>query len=388
MNELTKTPYFKLSEKIISLDTVSCLSTNECVQVLADELQNLGFNIHIDNFNDGNVQKGQILAWIGPDTDNGLILSGHIDTVPYATQTGWEVNPTGLTLKEEKLFGRGTCDMKLFLVQCIEALKNIPLTKLKHPIVLIFTCDEEIGCLGAKRIVRNIDSLTSQMPLPTRAIIGEPTSFEIINTHKGIAHFDLNIKGKGGHSSRPHIGINSIAPLGKIITLINQLNDEFQSTSSSEHKKLFPDTPYNYLHMAMLNAGQALNMIPDLTTMRMSYRCFPGENPEYVLNKFKSELDKLKLDTIEIKNVHFTPGMPLSKNQELSDTLKSFASSDQMKAVSFATDGGYFSQAGIHSFIFGPGEIKMAHQPNEYMPLEDFIKGPQILSNILMNLVL
>lgn len=389
MNEILKTSMFKLSQKLISLDTVSSKPNGECSAVVANELKSLGFETIIETYMDNHGLKEQVIGIIGPPVEGGIILSGHMDTVPFENQPGWNRDPLKLDLSSDKLYGRGTCDMKLFISQCIESFKQIDLTKLKRPIVCIFTTDEEVGCLGAHHLSNKLDKILGKTPLPKRAIIGEPTSFNIINTHKGIVQFDLIITGAGGHSSRPDLGKNAISPMAKIISAINSLNQEFHEELDPVIKKLYPDFPYNYIHMATIKAGVAANMIPEMAILELSYRTFPLDPPFKVLNRLKSILKDLNLDLpFEIKNSRSTPALPVAKNIELEKALMESTQTSTLNSVSFATDGGYLSSAGINCFICGPGSIDMAHKPNEYMPLSDFLKGPRIIREILEALVL
>lgn len=385
--EIENSYLWDISSQVISLDTVSANSNAKCAELIGNRLFDLGFEVAYETFDDHGHIKQQVIATIGPKVEDGIILSGHIDTVPFANQPGWTKDALTLTLDGDKIFGRGTVDMKLFITQCLAAFKELNLDKLKKPIVCIFTADEEVGCLGACRLKTKINDLLLNTPLPKRALIGEPTSFDIVNTHKGIVHFDLNIHGVAGHSSRPDLGKNAIAPLGKIIEIVNALNLKYQNEIDPELRKLFSESPYNYLHMAQIDAGLAINMIPELCSMRLSYRCFPSEDPHRVLNDFKNQLKSIDSDlNIEVSNLHTTPAMPMAMEPELEKVLLDYCQT-KLVSVPFATDGCYLSEMGVQSYICGPGETKMAHQPDEYMPLTDFIQGPEFIKNILLNTV-
>ena len=383
---IKNTYLYEVSEKLIGFDTVSFKSNSECSNYVANELLDLGFDVEIENFDDNGKLKQQIVASIGPKVEGGLILSGHMDTVPWETQKGWTKDALKLQIEDDKLYGRGTCDMKLFIAQCLAVFRDFDLTKLKKPIVCIFTADEEIGCLGAKRIVKKLDSLTKCVPIPKTAIIGEPTEFNIINTHKGIVHFDIVIKGIAGHSSRPDLGKNSIEQLGDVISLINQINFEFQNNLDQEIQKIFPDFPYNHLHMAIVKAGSALNMIPDETRLRVSYRSFPMEPSDKVLNYFKQELTKSKIEDVYIDNEFSAPGLDIASDNKYESILKEITKKDT-QSVSFATDAGYLSQADINCYVCGPGSIKQAHQPDEFMEINQLTHGIKLINSVLNKLV-
>lgn len=372
-----------IAHKLIEFNTVSFKSNSACSSFVANQLEDLGLKVYIEEFNDHGVIKEQVIARIGPEVEDGLIFSGHMDTVPFENQQGWSKDPLKLTLTNDKLYGRGTTDMKLFIAHCLAAFKEIDLTKLKKPIACIFTADEEVGCLGAKRLIKNVDSLKDQMPLPNKAIIGEPTSFNIINTHKGIVHFDLVFKGIAGHSSRPHQGHNALEDMGQVIELIRQMNTEFANQMDKDIQKLFPDFPYNHLHVAMAQGGQALNMIPDSARLSISYRCFPLDPPLRIFDKLKENIQKLNLKfTVEIEHLLSTPGLQASPEKKLMQLLKEITQGD-VQSVSFATDAGPLSQADIACYVCGPGDLKMAHQPDEYMDLSDFLQGKDFVKKIV-----
>lgn len=379
---------WEVSNKLIEFNTVSFKSNSPCVSYIAQELESLGFDVFIEQYDDNGVLKEQIIASAGPAKADGLILSGHIDTVPFEKQIGWTKDPLKLTLEDEKLFGRGTTDMKLFIAHCLSAFKEIDLNKLTKPIVCIFTADEEIGCLGSKRLIKKVDSILKKMPLPKKAIIGEPTSFNIVNTHKGIVHFELILKGKAGHSSRPDLGSNSIEDLGLVIELVKEMNADYQKQLDSEVQKIFPDFPYNHLHMALINGGEALNMIPDEIILGISYRCFPMDRPLKVYDELKKNLEKLPTAyKVETRNLFSTPGLEAGKDQKFTSLLNEITKST-IQSVSFATDAGYLSQADIECYVCGPGTIEMAHQPNEYMSLNDFMQGKEFVKSLVQKFLL
>lgn len=376
----------EINTNLIAYKTVSKNENRDCSDYIANLLDPLGFEVKRDSFQDKHgVNKEQIIASIGPDCDGGLILSGHIDTVPFENQKGWTRDALKLQLEDDKFYGRGTCDMKVFIGQCLSTAEELALDKLKKPLHFVFTADEEVGCLGAKRLSDNFSEILKRKSLPKRAIIGEPTSFNIINTHKGIAHFSILIHGVGGHSSRPDRGMNAIEGLGDIIQAVKELNEKFKREMNEELRNIFPDFPYNHLHMAMVNGGLALNMIPETVELALSYRSFPNEDPKRVLNELMEKTKDFK--NIEYKNLFLTPGMPISLNEELEKVLKAEFSKNKTESVSFATDGGYIKMLGIETYICGPGDIKEAHTPNEFISVNDFYMGADHIKNICNQLL-
>lgn len=375
-----------INTDLIAFNTVSAKENIACSDYIANILDPLGFEVIRDKFIDSHgTKKEQVIASIGPDCEGGLILSGHIDTVPFEKQAGWTKDALKLQLEDGKYYGRGTCDMKVFIGQCLYVAEKLDLKKLKKPLHFVFTADEEVGCLGAKRLSENFESLLKRKVIPKRAIIGEPTSFNIVNTHKGIAHFSIVINGKGGHSSRPDRGDNAIETLGSIIEIIKQLNKKYESEMNEDLRNIFPDFPYNHLHMAIVNGGLALNMIPEDVELALSYRSFPSEDPKKVFNDIQYLLKDFK--SIEYKNLFLTPGMPISLNEELEKALQKEFNKTKTESVSFATDGGYIKMLGIETYVCGPGDIKEAHTPNEFISEKDFYEGADHIENLCNRLL-
>lgn len=387
---MQSTYLWKISKELISHNTVSFLSNSAACTIIANELSDLGFKTFIDSYDDHGVKKEQVIAWIGPEVEDGLILSGHIDTVPFENQKGWTKNPLQLTLENDKIFGRGTVDMKLFIAHCLAAFKEVDLSQLHKPLVCIFTSDEEIGCCGANRLTTKLDRILGEMPIPKRAVIGEPTEFNIINTHKGIVQFDTCTHGVAGHSSRPDLGENAIEMISSIIDLTKSLNRKYEKELSDINKNLFPDFPHNHLHLAKVNAGEATNMIPNRCEMNFSYRTFPSDDPKIVLNDFTQKLAEFFIHNPKAASVklnRITKAMPVSFQKELEHCLIKITAGE-ITSAPYATDGGEFSTLGIQSYICGPGSIKQAHMPDEFITVDQFLKGKDFVKGLIQNLLL
>lgn len=383
IREIKSSYLWKNSEKLLGFDTVSSKSNKTCAEYLANELDEIGFKTQLIQEQN---EKYQVLAHIGPDVADGLILSGHMDIVPFENQPGWTTEPLKLTLDDDKVYGRGSSDMKLFMAHCLSAFKEVKLDQLKKPIVCLFTCDEEIGCLGAKSLSPRLKSLLNTTPIPKKALIGEPTGFKIINSHKGIVVFEIIISGKAAHSSRPDWGKNAILPAEKIIAATRKLNDKYQDEKNPIFKKLFPDYPYNYLSLSQIKGGLADNIIPDECRLIFSYRPFPGSPLLEIFEELKSELKELK-NEISFHHIVSVPSLSPSNNPEFIHALKEVTGQKNLHSVSFATDASFISAQDIDCFICGAGSIEKAHQPDEYMTLSDFLKGNHFVQDLLRKLV-
>src|SRR5215472_16868000 len=173
-----------VSRQLVGFNTVSALSNVQAAEYLANLLEDQGYTVRILKEMVHNVAKANLVAWAGPEVPGGLILSGHMDVVPFEGQPGWRSNPLELHLEDDLIFGRGVSDMKVFLAQAILAARRYPVNRLKRPLMFIFTCDEEIGGQGAARLVQELPTLFANYPLPELALIGEPTGYDIFSVHK------------------------------------------------------------------------------------------------------------------------------------------------------------------------------------------------------------
>src|SRR5438105_3935669 len=194
LSSIEHSELWEISRRLVGFDTVSTHSNLSAAQYLANYLEESGFTVRLYKETNEDTQKAMIVAWAGPAVQDGLIISGHIDVVPFDGQPGWQTDPLTLTLGSDgqRIFGRGVSDMKVFLAQAILAARHHSLKDLKRPLVFIFTCDEELVGQGAERLIKVLPDFFKDFPLPKIALIGEPTNFEIYPAHKGYATFDVH----------------------------------------------------------------------------------------------------------------------------------------------------------------------------------------------------
>ena len=227
-NSIQQSELWEISRRLIGFNTVSAYSNVEAAEYLANLLEDSGLVVQLVKETTQGVEKAMVLALAGPTVPGGLIMSGHIDVVPFDGQPGWTSDPLVMSTDGQRIFGRGVSDMKVFLAQAVLAAKRHSLNKLKKPLMYIFTCDEETAGQGAARLINAIPYLFDTYPLPSVALIGEPTNFDIFPAHKGYAAFDICVHGKGGHSSIPSNGLNAIEKMAEIIQLLRETNNNLQ----------------------------------------------------------------------------------------------------------------------------------------------------------------
>jgi acetylornithine deacetylase len=385
----------ELASRLISFDTVSVKSNVEAMDYLGSHLDSHGFTTAFHRVEVASVTKVNLVAYAGPPEPDGLIISGHVDVVPFVGQPGWQRDPLRLEVEDDRVYGRGASDMKVFLAQCVDAAAQIDLKTLKRPLVFIFTADEEIGCRGAERMLPVLSDLLGTLPQPRLAWIGEPTSYQVFHTHKGVVIFTVTVHGRGGHSSLPEQGVNAVAVAGKVIDAIGRYQSELREQHAADFIHLFPDSPYTTVNFGSIHGGTAVNMIAEKCTMMLSYRPLPQGDPLDVYREISRRLRALDphdygsphhVAHIEMGEPFVVPPLLSPRNTPLEDVLFSLLKQQQSSGAPFATDGGQFARSGIVSLICGPGDLDQAHQPNESIQREAFENGSQIVLEVVHQL--
>lgn len=390
-----KTYLYEVLDRLIAFDTVSTNSDLPAMEYLADELDRHGWRTALHRTEIARAQQANLVAWAGPPTSDGVIISGHLDTVPFAGQPGWEREPLRMELADDRIFGRGTSDMKGFLAQCVEAARTLNSQTLRRPVVFIFTASEEIGGLGAQRIVPELSHLLGDLPRPSLAWIGEPTSWAIHAAHKSAVVIDIMVRGKGGHSGAPDQGVNAIAVAGKVLEVIGQLQEERRQQSNPEFNAIFPNSPYDVLNVGTISGGIADNVIAEQCRVRVSYRSLPGTDSVALRDELARRCAALDTHdyasrnhraTVEVGPAKVMPAMAARRGTALEKALLGVTGAETVSGAPFCTDGGWFAQAGIDSLICGPGQYAQAHQPNESISRASFERGSSLILQVVAQL--
>lgn len=383
---------FDLTERLIEADTVSHRTNEPLAELLADELDRLGFRTARQAAEIDGVRKVNLVAWLGPPEPDGLILSGHLDVVPFEDQPGWTRDPLRLTAQGDRLYGRGTSDMKVFIAQCLAAARRLDPASLARPLVFVFTCDEEIGCLGAERLAPALASLVGELPLPRLCWIGEPSGWRVQHAHKGIVQFDVTARGRGGHSSVPEAGVNAIALAARAVAAIGELQAAQRAAPDEAWRAIFPEAPYTTLNFGTIAGGTASNVIAERCRLRVSYRPLPDADPLALFEEVRERLavlDARDFGSPELRGElalgapRVVPGLLSPRGTSLEKSLLEVLGEHEPGGAPFCTDGGRLAAAGIHSLICGPGELAQAHQPDESISRAAFERGPDVILAVL-----
>lgn len=353
-----------LLAKLVSFPTISSRPLTELAALLAQRAEDAGMRVERFETEPG---KCNVVASVGPEGTDGLVLSGHMDVVPVDGQD-WSTDPFKLTESGGRLYGRGACDMKGFLAAVTDALPTIPLARLRRELVLIWTHDEEVGCLGSA-------ALTTQLaarPLPSLAWIGEPTSMQICRLHPGHFTVEITCIGRPAHSSRPALGLNAIEVAGEVIASMKALAAVL-ATERSDLPGLI--TPWTVMNTGCIHGGSAINIVPDRCVLRVGFRPLPGASTQALIDRIRAHLEPIAArhrregGGVVVEKSQDTPGLLTEAGTELEALLRSEAAIPEIGGVPFATDGGNLAKLGSRALIFGPGSIDVAHRPDEFVPI-------------------
>ncbi len=332
-------------------------------------------------------RKTNLFATIGPEIAGGIVLSGHTDVVPVDGQP-WTSNPFELTAKGERLFGRGTCDMKGFIAVILAMVPRFKAANLKSPIHLALSCDEEVGCKGVRPLVAH---MRDHLPRPRAVIVGEPTSMQVVNGHKSAVTFSTEVLGHEGHSSLTHHGVNAIMVAGELLSEINRIRTDL--IGRGDQTRRF-DPPYSTVHVGLIEGGTAKNIIPRRCAFQWETRLLPTADPLEVPERFARFAAQLEPAMkaiapqagINTTTVNVVPGLMPEDESPAEHLALHLAGANSTHAVSYCTEAGLFQQIGIPAIVCGPGSIEQAHKPDEFIAVSELRKCEVFMSRLMSQL--
>jgi acetylornithine deacetylase len=374
-------------DKLVSFPTVSSESNLELVDWVEDYLASHGVRAHRVYNDDGT--KAAIYANIGPDVEGGVVLSGHTDVVPVEGQS-WDSDPFTLVERDGKLYGRGTCDMKGFDAIALAAVPKALAAELKRPLQIALSYDEELGCLGAPRMIADMAGV---LPRAAAAIIGEPSEMRVVNGHKGGIGIATHLRGHEVHSSLMHTGVSAVMEGARLIDWANRMNAENMARQRDPIDALF-EPPWTTCHVGTIHGGTADNITARDCRFVMAFRCIPGESVEGWRERYIDEVARLEA---EMRAVHpdaridtsirfHVPGLRPEVDGVAEALARRLTGDNATEVVSYATEAGQFQDGGYSAVIIGPGNIAQAHQPNEWLSLRQFEKGIAFADRLINHL--
>ncbi|HEY5411844.1 MAG TPA: acetylornithine deacetylase [Caulobacteraceae bacterium] len=376
----------EILERLIAFDTTSRQSNLELIAFAEQRLSACGATFYRVGNAEGS--KANLIARIGPETDGGVMLSGHTDVVPVDGQA-WTSDPFVLTRRDGRFYGRGAADMKAFLALALAAAPDFAAAGLKRPVQMAFSYDEEIGCLGAPSL---IEALVRSGPRPSAVIVGEPTNMETVAGHKGIATFRVTVTGKEAHSSLTHLGVSAIMEAAKLIAALADIAAELARGAD-------PSSPFipkgASLTIGQIHGGTAVNILARECVFAFDLRAPPGVDARKVLKpvfdlaaRLDTELEARAPEAgVRIDQRSMTPPMrpdPEGAAEVLARRLA--GDNGPARVVSYAAEAGQFQEAGYSTVICGPGSIEQAHQPDEYLEVSQLERGAAFMTRLVEHL--
>ena len=348
-------------------------SNRPVIDLLAGWLADLGYRIEIMPL-PRQPHKANLIATLGSGP-GGLVLSGHTDTVPY-DDSGWQSDPFKLTERDNRLFGLGSADMKSFFALAIEAARQFDADKFKAPLILLATADEESSMDGALSLVE------ADKPKAKYAIIGEPTGLKPIRAHKGILMESIHITGHSGHSSDPRLGNNALEGMHKAIAEILRWRQELQQRYQDPHFAV----SYPTLNLGHIHGGDNPNRICGECELHFDLRSLPGMSQDELRHDLDQRLAACFADSgLQVRRESLVAGTEPMHTDASADIVQQ---AEQLtgypaEAVAYCTEGPYLNQLGMQTIILGPGHIEQAHQPNEYLPMEQIQPTIDLISQMI-----
>ena len=369
--------------RLVAFDTTSRGSNLALIDYVEGELARSGLaGRRLPN---AQGDKANLFASIGPAVEGGVVLSGHTDVVPVDGQA-WTSDPFALTRRGERLYGRGTCDMKGFLALALAAAPALARAPLARPVHLAFSYDEEVGCLGAPAM---IEAIARELPRPAAVIVGEPTSMQAVRGHKGIAAFKVTVTGREAHSSLTHLGVSAVMAAARLMNSLVDLSERLEREAD-------PASPFlpkgATLTIGLVNGGTALNILARECAFVFDLRSPPGLDAAEVLGPFHAEVAAmdaaLKARAPEagarIERRSLTPPLAPEDDGAAERLARTLAGDNGPgRVVSYAAEAGQFQGAGFSTVICGPGSIDQAHQADEYVDVVQMQRGAQFMGRLI-----
>lgn len=370
-----------LSE-LVAIDSVSARSNAEIVNYLSQRCEALGLRVRNFPYTDASgVEKINLIALAGDEfSDNApveLSLVGHTDTVPYDPQ--W-TTALKLTERDGKLYGRGACDTKAFIAATLAAVKSVELKNLRRGLALVFTADEEIGLIGAKRLAE------SRAIHPRYAIVGEPTSLRPMRAGKGYCVAEITIGGREAHSAYPALGTSAVFGAARLIAAIEGIAVKLES----EQHAAF-DPPFTTLNVGLVHGGTAKNVIAGECRFTLEWRPIPGQDPKRLLDLLFDAIEaEKKRDpnfVCDVNAARADEGFETSEDSTLVTILEELTANES-GTVAFGTEAAQMTELGAEAVVLGPGDIRVAHRTGEFVPIAELEACVKILGQAIERLCL
>ena len=373
----------EMLDRLVAFDTVSRQSNLALIDFVRDYLERHEIESTLVPSDDGD--KANLYASVGPPVEGGVVLSGHTDVVPVDGQP-WDSDPFTVVERDGRLYGRGTCDMKGFLAI---ALALVPeMDRLRRPIHFALSYDEEVGCQGAPRMIRQ---LAGRLPRPQAVIVGEPTGLQVVTAHKGITGVRTVVTGHEAHSSQTHRGVSAVMTAARLVTWLDDLARQRRDQGPFDPEF---EPPYTTVHVGLIQGGTAVNIISRQCEFQWDIRHVPGDEPEAIVEQFRrhcrdvveSELRAVAPEAGITTEVSVQAPALRHEDGPAVELARQLTGRNATTKMAFAAEAGQFQDAGLPAVLCGPGYIDQAHQPNEFISLQQLDAGTQFVRRLIDHL--
>jgi acetylornithine deacetylase len=371
---------------LIAFPTVSRDSNLALISYVRDFLAHRGIEATLVHNEDG--RKANLWATIGPGDRPGVVLSGHTDVVPVEGQA-WTSDPFDMVTRNGNLYGRGTADMKGFIACCLAAVDRAVAAPLKTPINLAFSYDEEIGCVGVRRL---LDLLKDAPVKPRLCIVGEPTLMQAVTAHKGKLGFRVTAHGLEAHSSLAPIGVNAIYMASDLIGEIRAIQSRIAESGPRDGDY---EVAYTTLHVGKIQGGEVMNIVPNRCSFDFEIRYLPEEDAGAIVSRIKAAAESVAARyrgvhaeaRFDFADLQSYPAMNTPVDSEAVKFVHALTGGNSTGKITFGTEGGLFQAVlGTPAVVCGPGNIAVAHKPDEHVSEAQMAQCDRMMARLVERL--
>ena len=384
----TKLSSLRWIEDLVAIDTISCHSNLPLIELVAGRLEDAGIatTVRLNKSAD----KANLIATIpasSGSTAGGLVLSGHTDVVPVDGQD-WGSDPFTISVRDERIYGRGTADMKGFIGVALAMVPRMLQVQLSEPIHFALSYDEEVGLLGGAQM---IDDFRDLGLTPRLCVVGEPTGMQVIGAHKSFGLVTITVRGRDGHSSLAPNLVSAAFYGAQMVAFIQELAEEFEFNGPVDHAY---DIPFSTISVNEITSGSSGNTVPSHCHIRLDLRTIPQVDPQEVLGRIRQQANLLQASMqaqdpgtgIEITTIGLAPGLESSNDSPLVATLAAAGVTAEGNKMAYGTEAGFFHAFGIDTVVCGPGNIAQAHIADEYVEIDQIRECERVLSALVNTL--
>ena len=370
----------------IAFPTVSRDSNLALIEWARAKLEALGARLRLTY--DDDRTKANLFATLGPDAPGGVVLSGHTDVVPVEGQR-WDTDPFRAEVHGDRIYGRGTADMKGFVAAALALAPEFVANGLRQPLHFALSYDEEIGCIGVRRLIAD---LANAGITPDAVLVGEPTGMRVVIGHKGKHGYRCTVRGLSCHSAYAPRGVNAVEAAAEIIAYLKSMARRFRD--AGPHDSLF-DITHTTVHTGVIEGGTALNIVPKECSFDFEFRHLPGDDPHALFAEVKRYAESTLLPEMQQTDpqsgfqwdvLSIMPGLNVGADSRPARLALGLTDFRDVGKVSYGTEASLFQQAGMPAIVCGPGSIEQAHKPNEYVALEQIAQCEAFLRRLMQRM--